>query len=90
VRVIAQIATLSLVVLVIVAGFIGDETPTRNLAPITVWVIWWVGFAYLSALIGDVWAAVRFNANSIKAAECVTLLNIQVIIRMTQIALPGS
>ena len=37
----------------------GDQTPTRNLAPIWVWVIWWVGFAFVSALAGNLWAAVN-------------------------------
>jgi hypothetical protein len=39
------------------AGF-GHLNPTRNLAPTAVWVLWWVGFAYVSALIGNVWALV--------------------------------
>jgi len=43
-------------VLVIVAGFIGDQNPFQNIAPTLVWVIWWVGFAYVSGLIGDIWA----------------------------------
>ena len=38
---------------------------------------------------GDVWGGGEIQHNSIKAAECITLLNIQVIIRMTQIALPA-
>ena len=28
---------------------------SRNLAPAFVWIAWWIGFTYLSALVGDVW-----------------------------------
>jgi hypothetical protein len=43
-------------VLLIVAGFFGDPQPFHNLAPTFVWVIWWVGMAFVSALLGDLWA----------------------------------
>ena len=43
----------------IVAGFIGDQTPYRNPIVPIVWVIWWVGFAFVCALIGDAWALVN-------------------------------
>ena len=45
--------------LVIVAGFIGDTNPFKNIAPTTVWVIWWVGLAYVSGLLGDLWALIN-------------------------------
>jgi len=45
--------------LVILAGLIGDASPVDNLAPTMVWVIWWVGLAYVSALVGDVWALIN-------------------------------
>jgi hypothetical protein len=50
-----QAVSVGLLALVVVAGFAGDQTPTRNLAPIWVWVVWWVGLAYVSALVGNVW-----------------------------------
>jgi uncharacterized membrane protein len=40
----------------IAAGLFGTQDPFRNLAPAFVWIAWWIGFAYLSALVGDVWA----------------------------------
>ena len=43
-------------VLVIAAGLFGSQDPFRNLAPAFVWIVWWIGFTYLSALLGDVWA----------------------------------
>ena len=45
--------------LVIVAGYIGDENPFENIAPTAIWVIWWVGFAYISGLVGDLWAVIN-------------------------------
>lgn len=52
-------ASLALFGLVIAAGLIGDAAPLKNLAPTMVWVIWWVGLAYVSALVGNVWALVN-------------------------------
>jgi uncharacterized membrane protein len=40
----------------IAAGLFGTQDPFRNLAPAFVWIAWWIGFTYLSALLGDVWA----------------------------------
>ncbi len=48
----ASVATLALVV---VAGIIGDWEPTKNISPTLVWIIWWVGMAYVCALVGNVW-----------------------------------
>lgn len=42
--------------LVIAAGLFGDQTPALNFAPTFVWIIWWVGMAYLAALVGNLWA----------------------------------
>jgi hypothetical protein len=44
-----------LFLLILVCGFIGPADPARNLAPIFVWIIWWVGMAYVSALLGNLW-----------------------------------
>jgi hypothetical protein len=38
------------------AGFFGAQDPYRNLLPTMVWVVWWVGFAFVCALIGNLWA----------------------------------
>ncbi len=42
-------------VFVLAAGFFGSADPFRNILPTMVWVIWWVGGAYIAALIGNVW-----------------------------------
>ena len=43
----------------VLAGFVGNPDPFRNLAPVMVWVVWWVGIAFVCALIGDLWALVN-------------------------------
>ncbi|MEX2616107.1 MAG: hypothetical protein WD767_08435 [Alphaproteobacteria bacterium] len=48
-----------LFLLVVVAGFIGVDNPQRNIAPVTVWIVGWIGVAYISALFGDLWSLVN-------------------------------
>jgi hypothetical protein len=45
--------------LVVLAGFIGTQDPFTNIITTFVWVIWWVGFAFLSALVFDLWSVVN-------------------------------
>ena len=40
----------------VTAGFWGDPSPYKNLSPVLVWVIWWVGVVYACALIADLWS----------------------------------
>lgn len=51
-----RLLSLGLYLLVIVAGLIGVQNPVKNIAPAMIWAIWWVGIAYVSALLGDVWS----------------------------------
>jgi hypothetical protein len=46
-------------ILVIVAGLFGSPDPIRNIAPVMIWIIAWVGLAFLSLLLGDVWAVIN-------------------------------
>jgi hypothetical protein len=50
-----RLLSVAIFVLVVTAGLIGTQDPFRNIATIMVWVIWWVGMAYVSALVGDLW-----------------------------------
>lgn len=54
-----RLASVAFLLLVIVAGFIGDQNPFENIAPTAIWVIWWVGFSYISGLVGNLWAVVN-------------------------------
>lgn len=51
-----KLASALLFALLVLAGVLGDQNPSHNLAPTLVWVIWWVGLAYVSALLGNIWA----------------------------------
>jgi len=58
-RFVARLLAVGALILIVVAGLIGDQTPTRNLAPTAVWIAWWVGVSYLSAFIGNVWCVIN-------------------------------
>ena len=48
-----------LFLLSLAAGFFGAQDPYRNVLPTMVWVVWWVGFAFVCALVGNLWALVN-------------------------------
>ena len=50
-----RLAALALLALIVAAAFLGPQSPFKNLAPVMVWVIGWVGLAFLCVLVGDVW-----------------------------------
>ena len=54
-----KLIALAAFIVTIIAGFRGDESPYRNIAPTMVWVILWVGLAYVSAFVGNVWAVIN-------------------------------
>jgi hypothetical protein len=64
-----RIASIALLLLIVAAGVLGNQNPTRNLAPTAVWVIWWVGVAYLSALLGNIWLVVNPWSAAFAAVE---------------------
>jgi hypothetical protein len=47
--------SVALFALVILTGLIGTNKPIDNLSPTFVWIIWWVGMGYVSALAGNLW-----------------------------------
>jgi hypothetical protein len=46
-------------VALVVAGLIGTQDAFHNITPIAVWVLWWVGFAFVAAFAGDLWPLVN-------------------------------
>jgi hypothetical protein len=44
-----------LFLLVVLSGFFGDQNAFKNLAPVMIWIIGWVGISFLSPVIGNVW-----------------------------------
>ncbi|MEE2970586.1 MAG: hypothetical protein VX741_10690 [Pseudomonadota bacterium] len=59
VAVAAKTLSVALFFLVVIAGLVGVEEAANNFAPTFVWIIWWVGLAYVAALIGNIWPAVN-------------------------------
>jgi hypothetical protein len=54
-----RLVALFFYLLVIIAGLFGEQRAFKNIAPVMVWAIAWIGFAYAAALIGNVWALVN-------------------------------
>jgi hypothetical protein len=50
-----KLVSVGLLLLVLAAGFFGNQDPARNFAPTFIWIVWWVGFVYVAALVGNVW-----------------------------------
>src|SRR5215471_15586519 len=46
-------------IVTVAAGFVGNANPYQNIAPTIVWIIGWVGLAYVSAFVGNVWALIN-------------------------------
>jgi hypothetical protein len=57
IRIVVQVASVALFVVVWAAALIGDTDPFENLAPTWVYVIFWLGVPLLSVLLGNVWRA---------------------------------
>jgi hypothetical protein len=55
--------------LVLVAGLFGNQHGLKNIAPVLVWVIWWVGFAFVAALLGNPWPALNPWRTLFRVAE---------------------
>jgi hypothetical protein len=52
-------AALALALVTVAAGFVGNPDPYRNIAPTMVWINFWVGMAYVSAFVGNLWMIVN-------------------------------
>jgi hypothetical protein len=54
-----QLFGVSLLIMVVTTGLFGTQRTMGNFAPVFVWIIWWVGLAYVSALLGNLWLLVN-------------------------------
>ena len=54
-----RLASVGVFFTILAAGLYGVQDPARNLTPTFVWIIWWTGLAYVSALFGDFWALIN-------------------------------
>jgi hypothetical protein len=52
-----RLLSVGIFIVLILAGLFGvQDDPDKNILPTAVWVIWWVGLAFFSALMGDLWS----------------------------------
>jgi len=51
--------SLAIFALLLAAGLFGHQDPFKNIAPTFVWVVWWVGMAFISTLAGNLWDLVN-------------------------------
>jgi hypothetical protein len=52
-------AVLGFFIVAVLAGLVGSHNPYRNIAPTLVWIVWWVGLAYVQAFVGDLWRLIN-------------------------------
>jgi hypothetical protein len=56
-------------ILLLGAGLFGSRDPFKNPLPVFVWVIGWVGVAYICALLGNIWLLINPWDNLFRFAE---------------------
>lgn len=56
---IGRIGGMALFALTLAAALFGTNNESANLAPVTIYVVVWVGVAVVSGLVGDVWRAIN-------------------------------
>jgi len=56
-RIACQLVSVIALCTLVTAGLFGTHNPQLNLAPVLVWIIWWVGLPLLVACIGNIWPA---------------------------------
>ncbi len=54
-----KVISVGVFLLCIITGLIGNQNPMQNLTPTLVWIIWWVGLAYVSVLGGNLWTVIN-------------------------------
>ena len=64
-----QIFTVLALILLIAAGFFGNPATFKNITPVAVWVIWWVGFGFLTAFVGNIWPLINPWSSVFRFAE---------------------
>ena len=56
---VAQALSVLLLMLVLATSLFGSDNPLANFSPTFVWIIWWVGMGYISALFGNLWMLIN-------------------------------
>jgi hypothetical protein len=64
-----QTLSVALLLLIVAAGLFGHQNPFKNLTPVAIWVIWWVGLGLVSAFVGNLWTLLNPFAAIFQFAE---------------------
>jgi hypothetical protein len=54
-----QLLAVLALILLVTAGLFGNPATFKNITPVAVWVIWWVGFGFLTAFVGNIWPLIN-------------------------------
>jgi hypothetical protein len=57
-RVVLQVILVGWFALIIAAGLFGNQLPTKNIAPVLTWTVWWGGLILLILYVGKAWCYV--------------------------------
>jgi hypothetical protein len=68
----SQILTFLALILLIATGLFGNPATFKNITPVAVWVIWWVGFGFLTAFVGNIWLLINPWSSVFGFAETLT------------------
>ncbi len=52
---VASLLSLCCLIALIIIGFVGTHDPLRNLLPLTIWTVWWVGIVCIHGVFGNLW-----------------------------------
>ena len=53
--VVTSLLSLCLLLSLITVGFVGSHDPLKNLLPLTIWTVWWIGFIFIQGILGNLW-----------------------------------
>ena len=67
-----QLLAVLMLTLLVAAGLFGNPATFKNIAPVAVWVTWWVGFGFLTAFIGNIWPLINPWSSSFGLVEKLT------------------
>jgi polyferredoxin len=57
-RVVLQLSVVGMFLMIIAAGLFGNQLPTKNIAPLLTWTVWWCGLIVLILYAGKAWCYV--------------------------------
>lgn len=54
-KVVTSLLSLCVLLILLTIGFIGSHDPLKNLLPLTIWTVWWIGFVFIQGILGNLW-----------------------------------